>query len=206
MSDSVPTSHPARGRDPDRTVTAMTTHERAVEVAASPDDIFHLLSDPLNMPAYVDFVEDAAPAGPDTVRITTTDLGGAKRTGLLRAVPDRELMHVLWELDSPRCHGQIVVAPGPDADGWNTCIVRAMLDDENAWGDDPDIRHVRGPLELGGMPGHEGLALGEVGVGRTGPVDPKTEQLLGPDEVLERALAGLRDRVAVARGKVKAAH
>ncbi|MGR6998203.1 hypothetical protein ACU686_09155 [Yinghuangia aomiensis] len=184
----------------------MTTHERAVEVTASPDDIFHLLSDPLNMPAYVDFVEDAAPAGPDTVRITTTDLGGAKRTGLLRRGA------------GPRADARAVgtrqsALPRPDRR--HPRARRRRLEHVHRAGHARRRERVGRrprhparprPFELGGMPGHEGLALGEVGVGRTGPVDPKTEQLLSPDEVLERALAGLRDRVAVARGKVKAHH
>ncbi|MDI2132310.1 SRPBCC family protein [Yinghuangia seranimata] len=180
----------------------MATHERAVEVAAPQDTVFHLLADPHRIPDYLDAVVRVEEHGPDSVWLTAAERDGTTHRSILRTFADWDLWHVSWELDSPRCRGEVAVTPGPDMDGWNSCIVRAKLDD-TAWGLRPDGTpwgHAHAPGRFGGSPGYEGLAIGNVS-GHPGLVDPQGGGAVGPGETLERALAGLRDFIAAARLK-----
>jgi hypothetical protein len=181
----------------------MTRHERAVEVAASQDDVFRLLADRHHMHAYFPMITDVRDHGPDSIIVTTSDRDGISRESLLRLFADRDEMHVAWELDDPRIRGEIVVAAGPDLEGWNHCIVRAIIDDEH-WPGLPASAEARaGYLRaagvFGGTPGHEGMALGRAGGDPGGPttlVDPTTGDVIVPGEALERALAHLRDHLS----------
>ncbi|MCF2529636.1 SRPBCC family protein [Yinghuangia soli] len=183
----------------------MTRHERAVEVAASQDDVFRLLADRHRMHTYFPMITAVRDHGPDSVTITTADRDGVSRESLLRLFADGDEMHIAWELDDPRIRGEIVVAPGPDLEGWNHCIVSAIVDDEH-WPGIPasaEARtgYLRAPGVFGGTPGREGMALGRAGSGggMAGPttlVDPVTGDVIVPGEALERGLAQLRDHLS----------
>ncbi|WP_436789615.1 SRPBCC family protein [Yinghuangia sp. YIM S10712] len=181
----------------------MTTHERAVEVAASQDTVFHLLSDPRNLPEFFGMITNVFAHGPDSVTLTAVDRNGRTHASVLRCFADGDEMHVDWELDHPRTRGEVSVTPGPDLEGWNHCIVRAVVDD-GPWVDLPAEAGVhRGyhhaPGQFGGTPGHEGLALGPATPDPDAPttvVDPERGTALVPGETLERALALLRDHLA----------
>lgn len=183
----------------------MSTHERAVEVAASQDAAFHLLSDPRRVPEYLGMVIRAVEHGPDSVTLTAVDRDGGTHESVLRVHADGDEMHIAWELDRPRLRGEIVVAPGPDTEGWNHCVIRAIVE-EGEWPGLPESLEERsgtrrGPGQFGGTPGHEGLLLGPVSDEAGAPmtvVDPAKGTMVVPGEALERALAELRDHLAEA--------
>jgi hypothetical protein len=180
----------------------MSIHERAVEVAASQDAVFHLLADPRRIPEFLGMVTHAEPHGPDSVTLTAVDRAGGTHTGVLRTHADGDEMHVAWELDHPRVRGEVVIAQGPDLEGWNHCIVRAVVE-EGAWPGLPAGTEARGgyrhgPGAFGGSPGHEGMMLGPAD-GESGPVtlvDPDRGEVIVPGEALERGLGELRDHLA----------